>query len=146
MKKLLFLSLAVVILASFTVQQNNPDAIIGIWKNGEGTAHIQIYKNGDKYQGKIIWLKEPIDPETGKAKLDKHHPDDKNHSRPVMGLINMWGFKNTGDKEWSGGKIYDPKNGKTYSCKVAMEDNNTLKVRGFIGISLIGRTDTWTRQ
>jgi uncharacterized protein (DUF2147 family) len=146
MKKLLFLSLAVVILASFTVQQNNPDAIIGIWKNGEGTAHIQIYKNGDKYQGKIIWLKELIDPETGKAKLDKHHPDDKNHSRPVMGLINMWGFKNTGDKEWSGGKIYDPKNGKTYSCKVAMENNNTLKVRGFIGISLIGRTDTWTRQ
>lgn len=131
---------------SFTVQQDNPDAIIGSWKNGEGTGIIQIYKNGDKYQGKIIWLKEPNDPETGKPKLDKNHPDEANHKRPVMGLTNMWGFRYTDKNEWTGGKIYDPKNGKTYSCKVAMENNNTLKVRGYIGVSLIGRTDTWTRQ
>ncbi len=149
MKKLVFLSIAVITVTavlSFAKQQTNPDAILGSWKNGEGTGIIQIYKNGEKYQGKITWLKEPNDPETGKPKLDKKHPDEKNHSRPVMGLVNMWGFTHTADKEWTGGKIYDPKNGKTYSCKIAMENNNTLKVRGFIGISLIGRTDTWTRQ
>lgn len=149
MKKLLFLSITITTLAaiaSFTVKQNNPDAVIGSWKNGEGTGIIQIYKNSEKYQGKITWLKEPNDPDTGKPKLDKNHPEEKNHNRPVLGLINMWGFKYTGDKEWTAGKIYDPKNGKTYSCKIAMVDNKTLKVRGFIGISLIGRTDTWTRQ
>jgi len=149
MKKLSFLSNAVITVTAvlpFAKQQTNPDAIIGSWKNGEGTGIIQIYKNGEKYQGKITWLKEPNDPETGKPKLDKKHPDEKNHSRPVMGLVNMWGFTHTADKEWTGGKIYDPKNGKTYSCKIAMETNNTLKVRGYIGISLIGRNDTWTRQ
>ena len=149
MKKIVFLlitAITVTAVLSFTKQQTNPDAIIGSWKNGEGTGIIQIYKNGEKYQGKITWLKETNDPETGKPKLDKKHPDEKNHSRPVMGLVNMWGFTHTADKEWTGGKIYDPKNGKTYSCKIAMENNNTLKVRGYIGISLIGRTDTWTRQ
>lgn len=149
MKKLVFLLITVITVTavlSFSKQQTNPDAILGSWKNGEGTGIIQIYKNGEKYQGKITWLKEPNDPETGKPKLDKKHPDEKNHSRPVMGLVNMWGFTHTAAKEWTGGKIYDPKNGKTYSCKIAMENNNTLKVRGYIGISLIGRTDTWTRQ
>ena len=149
MKKLAFSLLALccaLLFFSFTVQQDNPDAIVGSWKNGEGTGVIQIYKNGDKYQGKIIWLKEPNDPETGKPKLDKNHPDKENHNRPVMGLINMWGFKYTDKNEWSGGKIYDPKNGKTYSCKMSLDGNNKLKVRGYIGVSMIGRTDNWTRQ
>ena len=61
---------------SFTLQ-TNADAILGSWKNGEGTGIIQIYKNADKYQGKITWLKEPNDPETGIPKLDKNHPDEK---------------------------------------------------------------------
>jgi uncharacterized protein (DUF2147 family) len=149
MKKILLATLLVcfvLLVSSFTVKQDNPDAIVGSWKNGEGTGIIQIYKNGDKYQGKITWLKEPNDPKTGKAKTDMNHPDEKNHSRQVLGLVNMWGFKYTDKNEWTGGKIYDPKNGKTYSCKIAMESNNVIKVWGYIGVSLIGRTDTWTRQ
>ena len=149
MKKILLATLSiclVLVISSFAVKQDNPDAIVGSWKNGEGTGIIQIYKNGDKYQGKITWLKEPNDPKTGKPKTDISHPEEKNHSRPVLGLVNMWGFKYTDKNEWTGGKIYDPKNGKTYSCKVAMESNNVIKVRGYIGVSLIGRTDTWTRQ
>ena len=149
MKKILsaaFFTCLVLSISSFRVKQDNPDAIVGSWKNGEGTGVIQIYKNGDKYQGKITWLKEPNDPKTGKPKTDINHPDEKNHNRPVLGLVNMWGFKYTDKNEWTGGKIYDPKNGKTYSCKIAMENNNSIKVRGFIGVSLIGRTDSWTRQ
>jgi hypothetical protein len=106
----------------------------------------KIYKNGEKYQGKIVWLKEPVDPETGKPKLDKNHPDDSLHTRPVIGLVNTWGFDYTGNNQWGNGKIYDPKNGNTYECTIKMKNNNTLEVRGYIGISLIGRTDTWTRQ
>lgn len=128
------------------MEKGDPNAIIGTWKNGEGTGMIKISRNGDKFQGQIVWLKEPNDPETGKPKLDKNHPDKVNHSRPVMGLTNMWGFKYSKEGVWDGGKIYDPKKGSTYDCTIKMKNENTLEVRGYIGISLIGRTDTWTRQ
>jgi uncharacterized protein (DUF2147 family) len=128
--------------------QKNADDIVGVWKNGEGTGIVQLYKTkSGHYAGKIIWLKEPIDPDTGKPKLDKRNPDAKLRSVPTLGLINLKGFKfNAEDKVWEDGTIYDPKNGQEYSCKITMENNNTINVRGFIGISLIGRTDTWTRQ
>lgn len=130
----------------FKIAQDNPDAIVGVWKNGEGTAMIKIIKNNDKYQGKIVWLKEPNDPETGKPKLDKNHPDESVRSRPILGLTNVWAFVYKGDNVWDDGKIYDPKNGSTYDCTIKLKDANTLEVRGYIKISLIGRTDTWTRQ
>lgn len=126
--------------------EDNPDAIQGVWKTGEGNAMVRIYKNGDKYQGKVVWLKEPIDPETGKPKVDKFHPDEASRTRPVLGLINVWGFVYQEKNVWSEGNIYDPKNGNTYSCTIKMINPNTIEVRGFIGVSLIGRTDTWTRQ
>jgi uncharacterized protein (DUF2147 family) len=131
---------------AFTVNQINADAILGNWKSQDGKGIIQVYKNGDKFQGKIIWLKEPNDPKTGKPQLDIMHPDKQNHTRPVLGLVNLWGFKYNGNNEWSGGKIYDPENGKTYSCKMSLDGSNKLKVRGYIGVSLIGRTEVWTRE
>ncbi len=126
--------------------EDNPDAIQGVWKTGEGNAMVRIYKNGYKYQGKVVWLKEPIDPETGKPKVDKFHPEETSRTRPVLGLINVWGFVYQEKNVWSEGNIYDPKNGNTYSCTIKMINPNTIEVRGFIGVSLIGRTDTWTRQ
>ncbi len=138
--------LFVTLFAITSYAQTEGDQIIGVWKNGEGTGMIKIFRNGEKYQGKIVWLKEPVDPSTGKEKLDKNNPDETAHSRPVIGLVNTWGFDYSGDKIWENGKIYDPKNGNTYNCTIKMKDNNTLEVRGYIGISLIGRTDTWTRQ
>ena len=130
-----------------TRAQAGAEAIKGVWKNGEGTGQIEIYKTtSGHFAGKIIWLKEPIDEETGKPKLDKRNPDKSKRSAPTLGLVNMHGFKyDADDKEWNG-TIYDPKNGKEYSCRIEMKDGNTLKVRGYIGISLIGRTDTWTRM
>ena len=126
--------------------EDNPDSIQGVWKTGEGNAMVRIYKNGEKYQGKVVWLKEPIDPETGKPKVDKFHPDEASRTRSVLGLINVWGFVYQEKNLWSEGNIYDPKNGNTYSCTIKMINSNTIEVRGFIGVSLIGRTDTWTRQ
>jgi uncharacterized protein (DUF2147 family) len=146
MKKLSILIFLGLLSVAFTAKQDNPDAIVGVWKNGEGTGMIKIYKNGEKYQGKIVWLKEPNDPETGAPKLDKNHPDEANHTRPVLGLVNAWGFEYKGKNVWDGGKIYDPKNGSTYSCTMKLKKENSLEVRGYIGVSLIGRTDTWTRQ
>jgi uncharacterized protein (DUF2147 family) len=132
--------------SSFITLPDNPDAIVGVWKTGEGTAMVRIYKNGDKYQGKVVWLKEPIDPETGKPKLDKNQTDEAAKKRPVLGLINIWGFVPKENNLWEDGNIYDPKNGNTYSSTMKLINANTLEVRGYIGVSLIGRTDTWTRQ
>jgi uncharacterized protein (DUF2147 family) len=144
--KKISLLLSAFVCSIVTFAQNEADKIVGVWKNGEGTGMIKIYKNGDLYQGKIVWLKEPIDPETGKPKLDKNHPDESVRSRTVIGLINTWGFVYKGEKLWEDGKIYDPKSGNTYNCTIRLKNENTLDVRGYIGISLIGRTDTWTRQ
>ncbi len=72
--------------------------------------------------------------------------DEANRNRPILGLINIWGFTYKGKNLWEEGNIYDPKNGNTYSSTIKMPNANTLEVRGFIGVSLIGRTDTWTRQ
>lgn len=147
--KFIFLSTGLFFLTSilaFSSLQDNPDAILGDWKTGAGNAIVRIYKNGQKYQGKIVWLKEPVDPETGKPKVDKNHPDESSRSRPILGLINVWGFQFDEKNNWKDGHIYDPKNGKTYSCKIKMINNATIEVRGYIGISMIGRTDSWTRQ
>ncbi|OIN57483.1 DUF2147 domain-containing protein [Arsenicibacter rosenii] len=125
--------------------QSNPDAIVGTWLNGTKKGHIQLYKQGDKYFGKIVWLKEPNDPATGKPKTDVKNENAANHNRPVLGLVNLTNFEYDGGNVWDEGKIYNPEDGKTYSCKLTLKDANTLDVRGFVGISLIGKTQTWTR-
>jgi uncharacterized protein (DUF2147 family) len=128
--------------------QVSSNDVVGVWKNGEGTAMIKIDKKGDSYEGKIVWLKEPNDPDNGKPKIDKNNPEPTKQKSPVLGLTNVWGFKYK-DGEWIDGYIYDPKNGKTYDCIMSMseKDKSKLNVRGYImGMTMFGRTDTWVRQ
>ncbi len=146
--KTIFLFLLVMCGVNRMHAQEASDAVLGNWKNGEGSGIIYIYKTtSGHYAGKIVWLKEPIDPETGQPKLDKRNPDESKRTEPTLGLVNMHGFTyNSESKEWENGSIYDPKVGKEYSCKMKLKDQNTLEVRGYIGVSMFGRTDTWTRQ
>ena len=106
--------------------------------------------NNPNYHGHnyalLVCVDGPIDPETGKPKLDKNQTDETAKKRPVLGLINIWGFIPKANNIWDEGNIYDPKNGNTYSSTMKLINANTLEVRGYIGVSLIGRTDTWTRQ
>jgi uncharacterized protein (DUF2147 family) len=140
-----FIFLILVFFTSFGLYaQNNPDAVLGTWYNGSKESRIEIYKCGDKYCGKIVWLKEPNN-EEGKPKLDKNNPDAKLQSRPILGMVLMKDFEYDAKNVWDEGQIYDPKSGKTYSCKMTLTDPNRLEVRGYVGISLIGRTDIWTR-
>lgn len=127
----------------FGKNNDNPDAIIGTWLNSSGRGQIQIYKQGNKYYGKLIWLKDPND-EKGKPKLDANNPNDEMKTKPLLGLIILRDFKHD-DGEWTGGRIYDPQNGKDYKCFIKLKDHKTLSVRGYIGISLLGRTEVWTR-
>lgn len=123
------------------------DEIVGIWMNDEGTARIQIYKTSDgKYNGRIVWLKEPNDPDTGQPKVDKKNPNPALQGKPLKGLVNLVGLVSKGDKKWGDGTIYDPKNGNTYNCNVELKDANTLNLKGVIPGTGIGRTAVWSRQ
>lgn len=144
MKQFLLHFLFLITISASAFAQNKGDAILGKWLTGTGKAHIEIYKDKNQYFGKIVWLKNPLN-EEGKPKLDKNNPDEKLQSRPLMGLVNLSNFDYEGDNEYENGKIYDPESGKTYSCIMTLKDADKLHVRGYIGISLIGRTDTWTR-
>ncbi len=141
---LLFLA-AVFISGNLLAQAYKADDILGIWFNEEKDAKVEIYKGNGKYHGKIVWLNEPNEPATGLPKLDDENDDESLRSRPVMGLILVKDFIYDGDGLYEDGEIYDPKNGSTYSCYMKFESMDQLKVRGYIGISLIGRTTYWTR-
>jgi uncharacterized protein (DUF2147 family) len=131
----------------FTASAQKADVVLGTWVNPNGEDHILIYKKGYKYFGKLDWIKYPND-EQGKPKTDKNNPDEALRSRPELGLELLKDFTfdvdNDGNSLYSDGTIYDPKNGKTYSCKMTLVGNR-LKIRGYIGISLFGRSETWTR-
>jgi uncharacterized protein (DUF2147 family) len=114
----------------------------GLWKNEDGT--FEIFENGGKLSARIVALREPKTPE-GKEKTDIHNPDRSKRDRPIIGLVFMSGFSRKSDTRWDNGTIYDPKSGSTYSCFMEFDGPDRIKVRGFIGISLIGRTDVWTR-
>ncbi len=152
MKKALIAVLALYVLfpviASFGAGQ---DDIVGVWLNQEKDAKIEIFKCGEAYCGRIVWLKEPLYPEgskegvPGTPKQDHHNPDTALQKRPLMGLQVMQGFLFEEDNKWRGGKIYDPKNGRTYRGKITLVSPSRLDLRGYVGISLMGRTAVWTR-
>ena len=142
---LLPLLLSIVTLVSFAPKDNS-EAVVGTWLSG-GTkkGQIQIYKQGGTFFGKLTHIAEPNDPATGKPKTDVKNPDVSKQSRPLLNLPLMYNFKYDGGNVWSDGKIYDPESGKEYNCKMTLKNPNTLEVRGYLGISLFGRTQTWTR-
>jgi uncharacterized protein (DUF2147 family) len=125
--------------------------ILGIWLNAEQDASIEITMCGERYCGRIIWLKEPDYPAgakdgmPGTPKLDHNNPDPMHRKDPIIGLEIVKAFRFVGDDRWEDGTVYDPKNGKTYQGKMTLLSSHRLDLRGFIGISLLGRTTTWTR-
>jgi uncharacterized protein (DUF2147 family) len=124
--------------------QKNQDDIIGVWLVQKKDGKVEIYKQGNSYSGKITWLSEPNNKE-GKPKTDTNNPDAKKRSQTIIGLIIIKNLTWNGDAKWEDATIYDPNNGKSYSALIKMKDKNTLELTGYIGMSFIGRTETWTR-
>ncbi|PRD54782.1 DUF2147 domain-containing protein [Sphingobacterium gobiense] len=139
MRKILFIWLSMLIGFSATAQ--NSQNIVGKWKTiddetGEAKSIVEVFQKADgKYYGKISKLL--IKPENDKCVQCK----DDRKNQPLLGLEIIRGITKKGD-EFSGGTITDPKNGKTYKCSITREGNKLL-VRGYVGFSLIGRTQTW---
>lgn len=145
MKAILFFSTLVLAFSLTLKAQNNPDAICGKWWTEGKRAVIEISKKNGKYFGKLIESKEAYD-EKGNVKKDKENPNPALRDRPVIGINILFDFVYAGDNLWEDGKAYDPESGNTYSAKIEMVDKNTLEMRGYIGISLFGRTETWKRK
>ena len=134
--------------AAFAVEESE---VLAEWLVETGDARVEIYKAADgTYEGRLCWLREPEypagDPEAGKPRRDRDNPDKALRDRPMQGLVFMTGFRYDGDGKWKGGKVYDAENGKTYSCKMTLKDRETLEIRGYIGVSLLGRNQTWKRH
>ncbi len=117
--------------------------VIGKWKLDDGSAIVEVYKDGDYYNGRIVWLAEPNMPD-GTPARDILNPDQNLHSRYVLGLDMLHSLEKKGDK-YVNGKIYDPGNGKTYFCSMTVH-GDVLKVKGSLDKKgLFGRTMDWFR-
>ena len=123
------------------------DAIVGNWIDRTKEGVFEIYREGDRYFGRIARLKSEVypegDPEAGKRKHDRENPDPALRDREMIGLVFLRDFAFENGK-YTGGTIYNPENGKTYKCKMTV-NGAKLNVRGYIGISLLGKTEVWTR-
>ena len=123
------------------------DALAGCWLVEDGEAQVEIAACGEaELCGRIVWLEEPLD-EQGRVRRDVENGGAALRERPVLGLTILTRVPSVpnDDGVWTDARIYDPKNGKTYKCKLELEADGRLKLRGYIGFSLFGRTTRWTR-
>ena len=114
----------------------------GIWLSGDGDGWVEITRKGGGLSGVI---KGSPNANEERPDRDEKNPEPALRDRPLTGLDLFDGFSYDGDGRWTGGTIYDPNSGKTYRCIITWVDENTLKVRGYIGVPMLGRTETWTR-
>ena len=119
-------------------------SVIGRWKTiddetGQAKSIVEIYEASGKVYGKVI---EIFDEKRKNDICKECSGTDKN--KPIQGMVILRGLEKD-DDEYSGGKIIDPKNGKIYKCTIALESKDKLKIRGYIGFSLIGRSQYWVR-
>jgi uncharacterized protein (DUF2147 family) len=124
------------------------DDILGEWITEDRSCRVEIFKKDHQYFGKIVAIKQPyylpgeVKGMDGKPRSDSNIQDKSLRSRPLVGIELMKNFRFDDDK-WIGGKIYDPNSGKTYKCVISLADDGTLQVRGYVGVSLLGRTTVW---
>ncbi len=125
-------------------QSYKPDAAVGTWLTEENEAKVKIYLKDGKYYGKIVWLQEPLN-EKGKPKKDLENPDEDKRSREILGLVILKHFVYDGDGEYTDGEVYDPKRGRTVDAELTLHGNDKLEVRGYLGLSFIGKSVYWSR-
>lgn len=123
------------------------DDIRGIWIDHQDPEKqkvaVMIEDCNGSLCGHIYWMKKPL--RNGRPKTDIHNPDQNLRERPLCGLRILSGFKHTDNNTWSEGHIYSPSDGNTFNSTIRLEKEGTIKIRGFIGISLFGKTLEWVR-
>ena len=141
MKKSIVFSLVMIFSIISNVQCQT---VIGKWKTiddetGQAKSIVEVYEKGGKIYGKVV---EILRTEHKKDVCSKCEGADKN--KPILGMIIISGLQKDG-VEYNGGTVLDPQNGKKYKCYITLESPDKLKLRGYIGLSIMGRTQYWTR-
>jgi uncharacterized protein (DUF2147 family) len=131
-------------LAALPVAASAADPVQGTWFVTDGSAKVKVAPCADRSSmcGTVVWLKAPHD-KAGRPLTDAANPDPKLRTRPIVGLTLIRDFKAASAGRWTGGKIYDPKTGKTYASKLSANADGTLKVEGCV--SLVCQAQTWKR-
>lgn len=143
MKKMMLLALALGMLIPIALAAQTYK-IEGLWYDANKEIKVQFYQTkSGVYEGKIAWLREPN--ENGKPKVDKDNPDKSLRNRPLLNMVFIKNLKSRGKNKYDGATVYDVSSGNTYSAKIELTGPNTMKLRGYLGLSLLGRTETWTR-
>jgi uncharacterized protein (DUF2147 family) len=115
------------------------DAIMGQWLTEDKKGHVRVTRQNDgTYIGVLTWAAPGAPPK------DVNNKDPKLRDRAMLGIVLMWHLRYTGG-EYVDGYIYDPENGDTYTMKATLEGNDTLKLRGYVAIPLLGQSQTWSR-
>ncbi len=125
-----------IIIVSITLVASAKCNICGKWDAGRGGI-IEIYENGDKLYGKLVESQDP-------NRIDTENPDKALRNEKLVGHNILIGFQQAKDLTWKNGKIYNPDNGELYDAKITLK-NEVLKIRGFVGIALFGKTVKWSR-
>ncbi len=141
-KRILRLSVLMICLSGSSLITAAEEEILGIWINQAGDGQIEITKQEEGYSGTIVGSTDPNSPD----RKDINNPDPELRERSLTGLKILGQLKYRGNNKWSGGWIYDPNNGKTYKCKMTLKDSDTLDIRGYIGVSVFGRSEEWKRK
>ena len=115
----------------------------GIWLTQAGDAKVRVSKCGGGICGVVVWLKDPIDPATGKPHVDDKNPNSSLARRPMIGLPLFSGMQPSGPNRWSG-QIYNADDGNSYASNISVSGPDTLRVEGCVGM-LCGN-ETWTRS
>lgn len=121
------------------------DPIFGRWVVEDGKAVIELAPCGDEACGRLVWLQSPWD-SRGAPKRDENNPDPSLRHRPLCGLRLVTGLERADDGSWQGGEIYSTRDGRSYGIKITPDGDGRLAVRGYLGISLLGKTQSWTRD
>ena len=129
-----------------SLTQAQAETPIGQWMTEGDLSRVEIFQCEEALCGRIVWLKEP-NSDDGKPKVDINNEDEALRSRAIMGLEIVGGFIPDGrENRWRDGTIYNPQDGKTYQCTMKLKDSNTLQVRGYVLVPILGKTQTWTRH
>ena len=119
------------------------DSPAGVWLTQAGDAKVAISRCGEMICGRIVWLKTPIDPATGKPQVDDKNPNPSLAKRPMVGLPLFVDMKPQGQGKWSG-RIYNADDGKLYASNISLRDGAKLSVEGCVGVLCGG--ETWTKR
>ena len=131
-------------IALATGPASSRETVSGVWYDDSGKGAVQLYQCGSNICGRIYWLRQPVN-RAGTPLRDAYNPQSSRRNRPICGLQVISGVKPQGDGSWDGGRIYDPKVGKSYDVAIDQLNNKRLRITGYLGARFLGKSFIWRR-